>query len=96
MAIRIIHGSNCNLSTSLLYCKFDVLPINKLVKLEIAKFVRELINNKLPFIFNSCFVKTNCLYDRVTRFAINEQLHTQVVEPEGPWLPHLFFRGVEE
>ena len=73
-AIGIIHGSNCNLSTSLLYCKFDVLPFNKLIKFEIAKFVHEQIN-KLPSKFNNCFVKTSCLHDRVTRFAINEQLH---------------------
>ena len=72
--IRIVHGSNCNLSTSLLYCKFDVLPF-KLIKFEIAKFVHEQINNELPSIFNNYFVKTNCLHDHVTRFAINEQLH---------------------
>ena len=74
-AIRITNGSNCNLSTSLLYCKFDVLPFNKLIKFEIDKFVYEQINNKLPSIFNNYFVKTSCLHDRVTRFAINEQLH---------------------
>ena len=49
-ASRIIHSSNCNLSTSLLYCKLDVLPSNKLIKFEIAKFVHEQINNKLPSI----------------------------------------------
>ena len=36
----------------LLYCKFDVLPLNKLTKFEIAKFVHQHINNKLPSIFN--------------------------------------------
>ena len=74
-AIRIMHGSNSNLSTSLLYCKFDVMPLNKLIKFEIAKFVHEQINNKLPSIFNNYFVKIGGLQDRVTRFAINEQLH---------------------
>ena len=49
--------------------------INKLIKFEIAKFVHEQINNKLPSTFNNYFVKTNFLHDRVTRFAINEQLH---------------------
>ena len=59
----------------MLYCKFDVLPFNKLIKFEIAKFVHEQINNKLASIFNNYFVKTKCVHDRVTRFSINEQLH---------------------
>ena len=66
----------------MLYCKFDVLPFNKSIKFEIAKFVQEQINYKLSSIFNNYFVKTNCLHDRVTRFAINEQLHILLYKTE--------------
>ena len=57
----------------MLYCKVNVLPINKLIIFEIAKFVQEQINDELPSTF-SYFVKTSCLHDRVTKFAITEQL----------------------
>ena len=56
------------LLTSLIYIKkLELLKLHDLYKLEIAKIMHKLFNNKLPPILKSRFVKTDMIHAHETR-----------------------------
>ena len=65
--VRIITWSKRFTHVTHLYKKLELLKLHDLYKLEIAKIMHKLFNNKLPPILKSRFVKTDMIHAHETR-----------------------------
>jgi len=55
-----------------LYKKLNLLKLKDVYKLELAKFMHKLHNNKLPIIFQNNFSKTENIHSHKTRKSSNK------------------------
>ena len=73
-AYRLIHFKKRNPHTAPLFFKSNIVKIPYKIQIDNCLFIGKYVNNKLPPIFNSCFIFFPTFHNYETSFATKDQL----------------------
>ena len=73
-ALKLIHFKELNANNAPLFFKPKSLKLCYKIKIENCLFIRKYVNNKLPPIFNNCFILSSTFHNYETSLAAKGHL----------------------